>query len=520
VNLRLLIILLSLPLPGVTAQEQAVPPASSRNFAILRRGASIDNVMAQAVRVVPSPRQAAWQEREFTAFVHFGMNTFTNREWGDGTESRDLFRPSGLDARQWARIFKRAGMKMIILTAKHHDGFCLWPSRHTEHSVKGSPWKDGKGDVVRDVADACREYGLKFGIYLSPWDRHERSYGDSPRYNAFFRAQLRELLTEYGEIAEVWFDGACAEGPNGKKQEYDWASYYDVIRELQPGAVIFGMGPDVRWVGTESGSGRETEWSVIPDVLRDPGPGMQDSSGFSVDHAFLPGDLTGEDLGSREKIQTAHSLIWYPAETDVSIRPGWFYHPEQDRSVKGPAELVDIYYKSVGRNGVLLLNVPADARGRIHASDSSSLAGMRGILERTFARDLVGRAAAVRASGQESWHEALHAVDHVRGTSWTPAAGAGGEAWLEVAFNRPADFNVAMFAEFIHTGQRVERFRVDAWDGKAWKNITRGTTIGAKRLIRFPTVTAERVKLVIEESRATPAISAFGLFRGPDNVSP
>lgn len=517
-NLRHLILLLSLPFSGARGQEQAARPAPPRNFAILAQGASMENVIAQSVRVVPSPRQVAWQEREFTGFVHFGMNTFTNREWGDGTESPELFRPSDLDARQWARIFKKAGMKMIILTAKHHDGFCLWPSRQTDHSVKRSPWKDGKGDVVRDVADACREYGLKFGIYLSPWDRHERSYGDSPRYNAYFRAQLRELLTEYGEIAEVWFDGACAEGPNGKKQEYDWASYYDVIRELQPGAVIFGMGPDVRWVGTESGAGRETEWSVIPDVTRDPGPDVQDPSRFSVDLAFLPGDLTGEDLGSREKIRGAHTLIWYPAETDVSIRPGWFYHPEQDRSVKSPGDLVDIYYKSVGRNGVLLLNVPADARGRIHASDSASLAGMRGILERTFGTDVVG-VAAVRASGQESGHEGLHAIDRDRGTYWTPAGGAG-EAWLEAAFTHPTDFNVAMFTEFIGAGQRVEKFRLDVWDGKTWKSIARGTTIGAKRLIRFPTVTAERVRLVIEESRASPAISEFGLFRSPGDVSP
>jgi alpha-L-fucosidase len=279
---------------------------------------------------------------ELTAFAHFSINTFTDREWGVGDEDPQLFNPSQLDAKQWARVFKEAGMKMIILTTKHHDGFCLWPTKYTDHSVKSSPWRNGKGDVVREVAEACREFGLKLGIYLSPWDRHEPSYGDSPRYNEFFKNLLRELLTNYGEVAEVWFDGACGEGPNGKRQVYDWPGYYKVIRELQPNAVIAIMGPDVRWVGTESGYGRETEWSVVPSSLRGLTQLPTSLSQEALDSSFLPMDLTQADLGSRDRITHASALAWYPSEVDVSIRPGWFYRQSQDEQVKSPEKLFDI----------------------------------------------------------------------------------------------------------------------------------------------------------------------------------
>jgi alpha-L-fucosidase len=482
-----------------------------RNFAVLRAGILPAEAIAAAARVVPSPRQREWQERAFTAFVHFGMNTFTNREWGEGTESPLLFHPADCDPRQWVKIFKAAGMRMVILTAKHHDGFCLWPSRYTEHSVKRSPWKNGQGDLVRDVADACRDAGLKFGVYLSPWDRHEPSYGDSPAYNAYFRNQLRELLTGYGDIAEVWFDGACGEGPNGRRQVYDWTSYYDLIRELQPGAVIFGMGPDVRWVGTESGSGRETEWSVIPDVTRDLDGSLREHPREPVDHAFIPGDLTAGDLGSREKILNARSLIWYPAETDVSIRPGWFYHPAEDERVKTPEELVDIFYTSTGRNGLLLLNVPADTRGRIHARDSAALLGMRAILDRTFSVDLTD-GAVVRDSGAGPGHPGARALDRDGETYWTTGAGTE-TGWIEYTFPAPRTFDVAMLREYTPLGQRVEKFRLEVWEGQAWKSFVCGTTIGATRLLRFPSVTGGKVRLVIEESRTAPTISTFGLFR-------
>jgi alpha-L-fucosidase len=484
-----------------------------KNYALIKSGELLEEIVRQAANVVPSPRQLAWQEKEFIAFAHFGMNTFTDREWGEGKESPSLFSPTHFDARQWVRVIKAAGMKMLILTAKHHDGFCLWPSKYTEHSVKNSPWRYGKGDVVKDVAQACRDFGIKFGVYLSPWDRHERTYGDSPVYNEHFRNQLRELLTSYGGIAEVWFDGACGEGPNGKKQVYDWESYYRVIRELQPQAVIAIMGPDVRWVGTESGYGRETEWSVVPNILQNPDAIAAASQQNSVDAAFAPRDLTDEDLGSREKIRNAAVLVWYPAETDVSIRPGWFYHQSQDGQVKSPGKLVDIYYSSVGRNSVLLLNIPPDKRGRISDADIKSLMGMRTILDRTFRTNLAEGAKA-KASNEKAGHEAALVIDRNSATYWTTDDGVS-SAVLELALPKNRTFDRAMLQENIRAGQRVEAFRLEAWDGKAWKEFTKGTTIGYKRLLRFPAVTAKEVRLVIDAARTSPTLASFGLYKSP-----
>ncbi|MBN2092359.1 alpha-L-fucosidase, partial [candidate division KSB1 bacterium] len=266
------------------------------NFVRIDPGETMEQIISKAATVVPSPQQYAWQKMEFIAFVHFGMNTFMDREWGEGNYDISVFNPVELDARQWARVCKEAGMKMIIMTAKHHDGFCLWPSKYTTHTIQNTPYRNGKGDLARELSQACQEAGLKFGVYLSPWDRHEPTYGDSPAYNEFFRNQLTELLTNYGEIAEVWFDGACGEGPNGKRQVYDWQSYYQLIRKLQPNAVIAIMGPDVRWVGTESGYGRETEWSVLPGSNLNVDQIAASSQQQPVDGAFIPGDLTAEDL--------------------------------------------------------------------------------------------------------------------------------------------------------------------------------------------------------------------------------
>ncbi len=485
------------------AQRPASPaaPALHERYVTIAPGEPIERIVEQAAGVVPSPNQVAWQEREFIAFAHFGMNTFTDREWGDGKESPSLFNPTEFDARQWVQVFKSAGMKLLILTAKHHDGFCLWPTATTTHSVMSSPWKDGKGDVVADVAAACREAGLAFGIYVSPWDRHEPSYGDSPKYNELFRTQLRELLTNYGEIAEVWFDGANGEGPNGKRQVYDWPSYYRVVRELQPKAVIFGMAPDVRWVGTESGYGRETEWSVVPLKLRD-GAAPRPGSPHPLDDAFVPGDLTAPDLGSRDAIRNASVLAWYPAETDVSIRPGWFYHAAQDARVKTPEKLVDIYFSSVGRNGVLLLNVPPDRRGRIADADVKSLQGMRAILERAFAAPVAEAPTPKRASAGAAT------------TAYELPVAAGGR------------FDVAMLMEDIRQGQRVEQFTLELCSGSGCREFARGTTIGYKRLLRFPEVQVDpahrdaRVRLTVGQSRGTPAVSRIGLYRMGTGGSP
>ena len=473
--------------------------------------------MAETVRlaagIVPSARQLAWQGRECIAFVHFGLNTFTDREWGDGREDPALFNPADFDARQWARVLRQAGMKLVVLTAKHHDGFCLWPSRRTGHSVRRSPWRRGRGDVVREVAAACRAEGLRFGIYLSPWDRHEPAYGDSPAYNRFYRAQLRELLTGYGPVDEVWFDGACGEGPNGKKQVYDWPSYYRVVRELQPRAVISGMAPDVRWVGTESGIGRETEWSVLPLALPGLPAAFPGKGPNPLDAVFVPRDLTVADLGGRDRLAAASLLAWYPAEADVSIRPGWFHHPAEDGRVKTPEELADLYFQSVGRNAVLLLNVPPDRRGRIAEADIRSLLGMRTILDATFRTDLAA-GAAVTASSEAAGHEAAAVTHSKAGEYWTTPDGVE-TAWLELDLGPPAVFDCVLLQEAIQAGQRVEQFRLEAWQESGWEAVARGTTVGYKRLLRFDPVTARRVRLVIEQVRSSPALARLGLFKRP-----
>lgn len=346
----------------------------------------MDDFIIKAAGVLPSERQYAWQQMEFYAFIHFTVNTFTDREWGYGDENPAIFNPSALNADQWAETCRAAGMKGLILTCKHHDGFCLWPSRFTGHSVKNSPWKDGKGDVVREVSAACRRAGLKFGIYISPWDRHEKTYGDSDVYNRFFMNQLRELLTGYGEIFCVWFDGACGEGPNGKKQVYDWDGYYKLIRELQPEAVISVCGPDVRWCGNEAGHCRKSEWSVVPAQLQNAEKTAEKSQKADDREFSKLINSMDEDLGSREAIKNATELIWYPAEVNTSIRPGWFYHTAEDDKVKTAAELLKVYYNSVGGNTCFLLNIPPDRRGLIHENDVSVLKSLGYLLNQAFCK--------------------------------------------------------------------------------------------------------------------------------------
>jgi len=502
--------------PVVLCQEPGENGQKGRNFVVLKPGDAIAERVRKAANVAPSTRQLKWQEREFIAFTHFGMDTFTDREWGEGTESVSLFNPAAFNAGQWVKVLKAAGMKMLIITAKHHDGFCLWPSKYTEHSVKNSPWRQGKGDVVREVADACREYGLKFGIYLSPWDRHEPTYGNSPLYNEHFKNQLRELLTTYGQVSEVWFDGACGEGPNGKKQVYDWQSYYALARELQPEAVIAVMGPDVRWVGTESGYGRETEWSVVPDVLQNLDSIAYGSQQHPVEGAFVPGDLTGEDLGSRERIKSALTLLWYPSEVDVSIRPGWFYHESEDSRVKSPEKLVDIYYSSVGRNSVLLLNVPPDKSGQIHESDVKSLTGMRKILDQTFRKNLA-QGSKVSVSSESERHQGSYILDDDPGTYWSTDEGVD-SGRIVVEFPRQETFDRLMLQEYIGIGQRIENFSAEAWEGGKWVEFCGGTTVGYKRLLRFPVITTGKLRLIISRSRQSPTLSSLGVFKAPPEV--
>jgi len=457
-------------------------------------------VIDAAARVTPSARQLAWQEVEFAAFTHFGMNTFTNREWGEGHEDPALFNPTDFDARQWVDACKQAGMTELILTAKHHDGFCLWPSSYTEHSVKHSPWRDGNGDVVREVADACREGGIRFGVYLSPWDRTEATYGDSPAYNEYFKNQLRELLTNYGEIFEVWFDGACGEGPNGKRQEYDWAAYYAVVRELQPNAVISICGPDVRWCGNEAGTCRPSEWSVVPE-------------GFNA---------MAEDLGSRdvliEAAKNGKRLLWLPSQVDTSIRPGWFYHQSEDGKVKSLDHLLDIYYGSVGGNSQLLLNLPPDKRGRINENDVARLKELGTVLRATFANNLA-QGAKVSASAWLEGHRPELIADGDKNTYWATSDGVT-MAELVIEMTAPQTFNRAMLEEYIAAGQRIEEFALDAADSAGeWREVARATMIGHKRLLRFDEVTAQRVRMRILESRVSATLSNFSLFYEPPLVT-
>ena len=472
---------------------------------------SIERAIAQAVQIRPTPRQLAWQEMETIAFMHFGMNTFTDREWGEGTEDPRQFDPTALDAHQWAEVCRDAGFRMIILTAKHHDGFCLWPSRFTEHCVRNSPWRNGKGDVVSEAAEACRAAGLKFGVYLSPWDRHEPAYGDSPRYNEHFRNQLRELLTQYGDIGEVWFDGACAEGPNGKRQRYDWASYHALIRELQPHAVIAICGPDCRWVGNESGVARPTEWSVVG--VNFDGPPADFNEAFYNQCCNMAGNELADEThpGHAARLAQAWKSVWWPAETDVSVRPGWFYHPSEDLRVHSLEHLVDIYYKSVGRNTVLLMNIPPDRRGLIHENDAERLREWRRTLDHTFRTDLCMGRTATATSARDPAHGADKAVDGTPASFWAAADGAT-DAAVEVDLGKPARFNRLCLQEAISEGQRIAEYALEAWHDGAWKEVARGTTVGYKKLDRFGSVTASRVRVVIRGSRAAPTLRTLSLY--------
>jgi len=416
-------------------------------------------------RPVPSPSQLAWQRDELALFLHFGVNTFTDREWGDGRESPSIFNPGKLDASQWARAAKAAGFRAMILTAKHHDGFCLWPTKTTDHSVAGSPFRGGQGDVVREFVDACRAGGLKPGLYLSPWDRHEPRYGDSPAYNDFYCDQLTELLTRYGRIHEVWFDGANGEGPNGKRQTYDWPRVWGLVRTLQPEAVMFSdAGPDVRWIGNERGIAGDPNWSTVdPDVVTFPG-----ATGAKVIPMLQHGDPDG--------------AVWRPGESDVSIRQGWFYHPAEDARVKTADDLVSLYFSSVGRNSKLLLNVPPTRDGLLHDVDMASLAGMRSALDRMRASDA--------ASGAR--------VDRESPGRRPPA--------LILELRREATVSVAELREDIAHGQVVARYTLDGRTSRSepWRRLSAGTTIGHCKLDRFAAVPIRQARLTIHDALIWP----------------
>jgi alpha-L-fucosidase len=449
---------------------------------------------------VPTADQANWQRLEYYMFVHFGPNTFTNVEWGNGKEDPKVFNPSDVDCRQWAATAKAAGMNGIILTAKHHDGFCLWPSKFSTHTVRESSWKDGKGDLLKELSDACREYGLKFGVYLSPWDQNHPAYG-TPEYNQVFANTLNEVLSGYGEVFEQWFDGANGEGKDGKKQTYDWNLFHKTVFRNQPHAIIFSdVGPGCRWMGNERGIAGETNWSTMNIEGFEPGRGAPPLKVLN----------TGEQGGK----------AWVPAETDVSIRPGWFYSPATDDKVKPVDRLMDIYYTSIGRNSNLLLNVPPDRRGHIHANDSIRLMEFRKAREESFTDDLMEGAeiTASNTRGEATIFSASNMQNNDYNSYWATDDNVSAPS-IEIDFKQKRSFNRLLLQEYISLGQRVSSFHVKYWDeGNGWLDLTEATTIGYKRILLFPEVTTQKLKIEIN-ALACPVISKIGVYNAPERFS-
>lgn len=511
------------------ANSQVTQPAPSLSKDLIKKMAHI----------TPRDNQYNWQAMEFTAFLHFGINTFTDREWGSGNENPNTFNPTRLDTDQWCKFLAENGFKMAIITAKHHDGFCIWQTRHTHHSVASSQWRDGKGDVVADLAKSCKKYGLKLGVYLSPADLYQMKdnkgfgaglYGNGSKtrkrsipelpegapaytssqtfevevddYNAYFMNQLYELLTEYGEIAEVWFDGAH---PSRKgNQQYRKDLWEKLIRSLQPNIIIHGNNfHEMRWVGNEAGFAREEEWSVLPKAFSEKNPWKKN------------------DLGSRSLVQqTGESeFYWLPAETDVSIRPGWFYHKAQDDKVKSPDHLFKIYLESIGRNSTLLLNYPPNREGLIHPNDVASTSTFYQRLQTALSVDFT-RGATISASHSSTGHEASTILDDDPTSYWTSDAWQE-KASLEISLPQPATFNMIALQEHIQVGQRIESFRIEGWIDEQWQEISAGGTIGYKRILKLiKPVTCQKLRLNIDASRYAPTLTAFSLHYYQDSVHP
>lgn len=450
--------------------------------------------------VLPTEAQVEWQKMEYNLFMHFGPNTFTGAEWGSGQEKAELFNPTALDCCQWASIAKAAGMKGIIITAKHHDGFCLWPNPVSRHTVAQSSWRDGKGDVLKDLSEACDEYDLGFGVYISPWDRNDPHYG-TDEYNDVFVKTLKSALGNYGHVFEQWFDRACGEGPNGKQQIYDWPLFNSTVLKMQPDAIIFSdYGPGCRWVGNEAGSAGRTCWSTMN----------------------VNDDFTGPPVSRRELNEGIKGAnTWAAAETDVSIRPGWFWRESENSRVKSLQHLLKIYYESVGRNSLLLLNVPPDTRGLIHEVDSARLMEFRAALDEIFSVDLAAGAEieAENVRGGARRFSAQNLLHHDYDRYWAVDDDVT-KVSLVVTLPEQRTFNRVQLQEYIPLGQRVSAFSIDALDEDGiWQPIARETTIGYKRIVHVPTTTTTAVRVNIEESEACPVLNGFALFMDDVYVS-
>ncbi len=465
------------------------------------------NLDERLIKTVPSERQIKFQQLEFYAFIHFTVNTFTDKEWGDGTESPEIFNPVKLDAEQWVKAVKSAGMKGLILTCKHHDGFCLWDCRHTEHNVMNSPY--GK-DIVKETAEACRKHGIRFGVYLSPWDRNCPLYGQGKAYDDFFIAQLTELLTGYGDVFSVWFDGACGEGPNGKKQYYDWERYYSVIRELQPEACISVCGPDIRWCGNEAGHTRKAEWSVVPMRAKDSEiiaekSQQEDNEEFRMRRV----DARDGDLGSREILADEQELIWYPAEVNTSIRPGWFWHESENDKVRSLEELMDIYVKSVGGNATFLLNIPPTNEGLLHENDVQRLNEIGEFLKKSFSENIAPEA----KISAENEVEGCGIENTLTDSYDNYYMSDNPEAEITLEFDKPEKLGYLVIKENIRMSQRVESFIVEIRENDSFREVYNGTVVGYKRIVPMNGITSDCVKIRITDSRIQPTISFIGVYR-------
>jgi alpha-L-fucosidase len=450
----------------------------------------------EPVGPLPTRHQLDRLDRELFIFVHFGPNTFTGNEWGKGTEPESLFNPSAFDAAQWCRVAKAAGASGIVVTAKHHDGFCLWPSRFSKHTVRESPWRGGKGDVLKDLSEACAMFGLKFGVYISPWDRNHPAYG-TPAYNDVFVNTMKEIFEKYGPIYELWWDGANGEGPGGRRQVYDFRRYENTVRDISPSTVIFSdVGPDLRWVGNENGVAGETNWNLL------------DTAGFGRGATGPPQDTLnrGNEAGA----------IWIPAECDVSIRPGWFYHSNEDSLVKSPLELMRLYVRSVGRGSTLLLNVPPGTDGLFAPEDSASLAGFRKLVDEFYRGNLAAGSVASSPDTRDGF-SASSVLDGDLATFWAAKRKAGSS--VEIDLGAEKTFNTVLLGEYLDLGQRIQRFSVEALTASGWKEVASGTTMGRKRILQFPETAASKIRLVVRDAKAAPAVSSFEIYNAPDYLN-
>lgn len=448
-------------------------------------------VSAQKTEISPLPTKAqlAWHENEFYLFMHFGPNTFTGKEWGEGNEPEDIFNPTELDCRQWCRIAKAAGAKGIIITAKHHDGFCLWPSKYSKHTVRESKWKEGKGDVLKELSQACREFGLKFGVYISPWDRNHPDYG-TDKYNDVFVGMMREIFQNYGPVWELWWDGANGEGPNGKRQEYDWRRYENTVRQLSPKTVVFSdIGPDIRWVGNENGFVGDPNWNFLDTV------GYKRGIGAPANDTLNHGNYYGKH--------------WIPAECDVSIRPGWFYREAEDNKVKTAGKLFDIYLKSVGRGANLLLNIPPDKRGLIHEADSAVLMQFRKMRDENFATNLLKDADSYYEFSQKDLYNKPLLL---RGFDTTSAYYGINLQNFIVQLSQPVKTNCIVLREAIHLGQSIRRFSIVLYSNDKPIGEVQGTSVGRKRILTFPATTITSFRVYLEDAKGNDNITGIAAY--------